>query len=97
MRALDEANRLRLARAAIKRELWRNEIAVQEVLESPPEIVWGMRVGELFRAQKRWGATRTRQFLVTCVIPEEKKIGQLTARQVKVMVGELRRRALRSS
>ena len=80
LRALDQANRIRLARAAIKRKLATGADPTPYLLE-PTEELANMTIMELLRSQQRWGRTRTRQFLVPLAIAENRPLKRLTDRQ----------------
>lgn len=79
MEALQEANRVRVARAKIKREIAAGELSVPDVLEVPE--VARMPLGELLAAQDRWGPRRTVRFLAAIEVTVTKRVGTLTARQ----------------
>lgn len=88
MRALAHANRIRLARAALKRTIRAGNLTVSDVVRSCPSEVETMTVSELLRSQRRWGQQRTRKFLLPLAVNENRELGKLTARQR----GELARR-----
>jgi hypothetical protein len=92
MEALAHANRVRLARATLKRSIAGGEVDVAEVFETCPWEVETMTVGELLRSQRRWGRTRARKFLFMLALNENREIGRLTQRQRSMLVSELRRR-----
>lgn len=89
MRALAEANRVRLARAALKRAVEADEVDAADVVRELPWEVETMTVGELLRAQRRWGRTRTRKFLAILALSENRELGRLTLRQRSLLAGEL--------
>ncbi len=97
IRALELANRVRLARAALKREVQAGTTPVQDVVRSCPWEAETMSVSELLRAQDRWGRTRTRKFLLPLSVSENRQLGRLTLRQREALAGALeakqRRRA----
>ena len=64
MQALAHANRVRLARASLKRAVAAGEVEAAEIVRECPWEVESMTVGELLRSQRRWGRTRARKFLV---------------------------------
>ena len=98
MRALAEANRVRLARAALKRMVQAGDVDTAEVVRECPWEVETMTVGELLRSQRRWGRTRTRKFLVSLALNENRQLGRLTERQRIALAGELeRKRASRAT
>jgi hypothetical protein len=81
MRALERANEIRLARAAIKRRIALGEVSAAEVILECPDAADSWPVGELLMSQRRWGSTRCRKFLNRNGIVETKPIGTLTERQ----------------
>lgn len=87
MEALQEANRVRVARAKIKREIAAGELSVPDVLEVPE--VARMPLGELLAAQDRWGPRRTVRFLAELDLRPDKQVGSLTERQRGVIAGAL--------
>jgi len=92
MQALAHANRVRLARAALKRSVAGGDVAVAEVVRTCPWEVETMTVGELLRSQRRWGRTRARKFLFSLALNENREIGRLTQRQRSMLVTELQTR-----
>jgi hypothetical protein len=89
MRALERANQVRLARAALKRAVASGKISVAElVLESPWEVE-SMTISELLRSQSRWGRTRARKFLSRLGLSENKPVGSLTQRQRRLLSADL--------
>jgi hypothetical protein len=89
MQALAHANRVRLARASLKRAILANQIDVTEVVRDCPWQVETMSVGELLRSQRRWGRTRVRKFLTSLALNENRELGRLTDRQRNVLAAEL--------
>lgn len=89
MRALAEANRVRLARAALKRAVEAGELDAAEVVRECPWEVETMTIGELLRSQRRWGRTRARKFLVGLTLNENREVGRLTLRQRAMLAAEL--------
>ena len=81
LRALEYANRVRLARARMKRKVASGELAVSEVVLSCPWQAYSMSISDLLMSQKRWGRTRCRRLLLSLSIPENKRVGTLTERQ----------------
>lgn len=80
-RALENANRVRQARAETKREIAAGELDVTDVLLSCPWQVQSMEISDLLMSQKRWGRARCRRLLQAIRVPENKPIGTLTERQ----------------
>ena len=81
MLALEQANRVRLARAALKRRIAAGEIDASEVVLACPWETESMTVSELLMSQKRWGRTRCRKFLMSIGLSETKTVSSLTERQ----------------
>ena len=81
LRALEYANRVRLARARMKRKVAAGELSAADVVVSCPWEAHTMSVSDLLMSQKRWGRARCRRLLLSLGIPENKQIGTLTERQ----------------
>jgi hypothetical protein len=81
LRALEYANRVRLARARMKRSIGSGELSAAEVVLSCPWQAHSMSISDLLMSQKRWGRTRCRRLLVSLGVPENKQVGTLTERQ----------------
>ena len=95
MQALAHANRVRLARASLKRGILANQIDVTEIVRECPWEVETMTIGELLRSQRRWGRTRVRKFLSSLALNENRELGRLTDRQRNVLAAELTAKAIR--
>jgi hypothetical protein len=89
LRALERANEIRLARAAIKRRIALGEVSAAEVILQCPEAADSWPVGELLLSQRRWGSTRCRKFLSRNLIGETKPVGKLTERQRLLLANSL--------
>ncbi len=89
LRALEQANAVRLARAELKRRIADGEVQAAEVILDCPEVVLRWTVSELLVAQRRWGSTRCRKFLQRNGIGELKPIGELTDRQRRLLATQL--------
>lgn len=81
LRALEYANRVRLARARMKRRIAAGELSASEVVMSCPWQAHSMSISDLLMSQKRWGRTRCRRLLMSLGVPENKPVGTLTERQ----------------
>jgi hypothetical protein len=81
MEALAHANRVRLARAALKRSVAAGQVGAAVIVRECPWEVESMTVGELLRSQRRWGRTRVRKFLFALALNENRELGRLTERQ----------------
>lgn len=96
MQALAHANRVRLARAALKRSIGGGDIDVADVVRTCPWEAETMTVGELLRSQRRWGRTRARRFLSPLMVSENRELGKLTERQRRELVARLATGPVRS-
>jgi hypothetical protein len=92
MQALAHANRIRLARAALKREVRAGDANAADVVRKCPFEVETMTVSELLRSQQRWGRTRARKFLSSLALNENRQLGRLTDRQRQLLANELERK-----
>jgi hypothetical protein len=81
LRALEHANRVRLARADLKRRIAAGQMTVPAVVLESPWEARSMELSELLMSQKRWGRERCRRLLLALSIPENKQVGTLTERQ----------------
>lgn len=90
MRALAQANRVRLARAELKRQVTDGEVTVQEVVLSCTWEAASMTIADLLMSQHRWGRTRCRRFLASIPMSETKTIGSMTDRQRRALAARLR-------
>jgi hypothetical protein len=89
MDALQLANRVRLARAELKRQVRAGQIPASDVVRDVPWEAQTMAVGELLLAQHRWGRTRMLTFLAGLAVGENKQLGTLTERQRRVLIDAL--------
>ncbi len=81
MRALAQANRVRLARAELKRQVSEGEATAAEIVLECPWEAESMTIADLLMSQHRWGRTRCRRFLASIPMVETKTIGSMTERQ----------------
>lgn len=79
--ALRRANEVRLARAALKRDVAKGAATVAEVVLECPWEAESMTVAELLTSQRRWGVARTGKFLTGVGMSETKTVGAMTERQ----------------
>jgi hypothetical protein len=89
MRALAQANRVRLARAELKRQVAEGETSVADVVLSCPWEADSMAISDLLMSQHRWGRTRCRRFLASLPMSETKTVGSMTERQRRALAAEL--------
>ena len=97
MRALDQANRVRLARAELKRQIADGDRTVADVVLDCPWEAESMTIADLLMSQHRWGRTRCRRFLASVPMTETKTIGSMTERQRTTLAAQLSRRGRRRS
>lgn len=81
MRALAQANRVRLARAELKRQVAEGEASVAQIVLNRPWEAESMAIADLLVSQHRWGRERCRRFLASIKMSETKTIGSMTDRQ----------------
>jgi hypothetical protein len=89
LRALERANRVRLARAELKRRIAEGELSAAEVILTSPWEATSMEIGDVLMSQRRWGSTRCRKFLAMFQISETKPVGSLTERQRRALAAQL--------
>ncbi len=89
MRALERANKVRLARAELKRRVASGEIGVAEVILDCPWEADSMAIADLLMSQRRWGQTRCRKFLAQIPMSEQKTVGSMTERQRRTLAAML--------
>jgi hypothetical protein len=92
LRALERANEVRLARAALKRRIAQGQVTAARVILDSPWEAHSWAVGDLLMSQRRWGSQRCRKFLSRFQISERKEIGKLTQRQRLALAAELHTR-----
>lgn len=86
-KALVKANRIRLARAEVKRGLVSGKLSIGEVVLNPKEETENWDLFSALICQRRWGRTRARRFLTSMRISEQRTIGTLTERQRGLIAG----------
>lgn len=89
MRALERANRVRLARAELKRQVSEGQRSVTEIVLTCPWEAESMSIADLLMSQHRWGRTRCRRFLAGIPMSETKTIGSMTDRQRGTLAAKL--------
>jgi hypothetical protein len=89
MQALARANKVRLARAALKRDIGAGRRSVTEVIMEMPWEADSMSLSELLCSQRRWGRARSRKLLSSAALGEGKKVGSMTERQRRILVHAL--------
>jgi hypothetical protein len=89
MQALAHANRVRLARAELKRQIAVGELTVADVVLDCPREAESMTIADLLTSQHRWGETRCRRMLLSMAMSETKTVGSMTDRQRRELVARL--------
>jgi hypothetical protein len=89
MRALQRANEVRLARAAVKQRIASGRMSVIEAIAAGSSEIERMAVIELLLSQRSWGYARSRSLLMAVPLSEAKTVGAMTARQRSLLVALL--------
>jgi hypothetical protein len=89
LEALARANQVRLARAALKRNISAGRRSIIDVIIDSPWEAESMSLSELLCSQRRWGRARSRKLLSSAGLSEGKRLGTLTERQRRVLVAAL--------
>ena len=87
--ALDRANHIRIARAALKRRLHAGQITPAEAILRGSRDTDTMTVDELLRSQRGWGPKRSLTVLRSVLLSDTKTLGSLTERQRVTLAGIL--------
>lgn len=90
LQALARANRVRLARAALKRSVAAGDSDAAEIILECPWEAESMSISELLSAQRRWGRTRSRKLLQQLGMNENKQVGALVERQRILLAAALK-------
>jgi hypothetical protein len=80
--SLEYANRIRTARAAVKRGITAGRYNPLEVLQEPTELIVGMPIREFLLSVYKLGPKAVDKVLRHCRIPQRKPIGELTEHQI---------------
>ncbi len=81
--ALAVANEARLAAVAVRRAVTSGDLGLADALTHPD--AQRMTVVRLLTAQRGWGPRRTRKCLAAVGVSESRRVGELTARQRKLL------------
>ena len=87
--ALDEANRVRFARAATKRALKSGELDVYDLLMDPTEEQKGAKVEEMLLAMRGMGRIKVTRLMRAASISRSKTLVGLTHGQRDRLIGVL--------
>jgi len=91
MDALERANKIRTARAQLKRDLKAGKVSIHKLLLDPPSYLETAKVFDMLLAVPKYGHVKANKVLVQCRISPSKTIGGLSARQRTELVSMLRR------
>ena len=91
LRALEQANEVRTARAKLKRELASGKIELVQILADPPACVRTARIRDLLLVVPKIGSVRAGRILAQCRIAHSKTLGGLTDRQRGELISLFRR------
>jgi len=91
MRALRQANQVRVGRAQLKKELATGSVRIEEILAQPPEFAKTAKVYDLLLALPKIGPAKAARSLAHCRIAPSKTVRGLTERQREELIRHLRR------
>jgi hypothetical protein len=89
--ALEEANRIRILRAKLKRDLKAGRKSIYDTLVEPPEWISTMQVFDLMLACPSYGKGKVTKILRLTRISSSRLIGDLSIRETTEIVSLLRR------
>ena len=81
LRALEQANEVRTARAALKKELAAGKVELVQILADPPPCLRTARVRDILLVLPKIGSVRAARILAHCGIAHSKTLAGLTERQ----------------
>ena len=88
--ALEQANEVRTARAALKKELAAGKVELVQILADPPSCMRTARVRDLLLVLPKIGSVKAARILAHCGIAHSKTLGGLTERQRGELVNVFR-------
>jgi len=89
MDALERANRIRVTRAAWKRDVKAGRASVRDLVEDPPEWADTMKVHDALMVMPKLGRVKVGRMLSRNSVSPSKTIGGLTGRQRALVVAFL--------
>ena len=81
LEALENANRIRSARAELKRELKAGRRSVVPLVAAPPEFIDSMKIFDLLLAAPKVGRVKANKWLSRARVSPSKTLGGLSERQ----------------
>ena len=91
LRALEQANEVRTARAKLKKELASGKIELVQIFADPPACVRTARIRDVLLVVPKIGSVRAGRILAQCRIAHSKTLGGLTDRQRGELINLFRR------
>lgn len=91
LRALEQANGVRTARAKLKKQLASGKIELVQILADPPACVRTARMRDVLLAVPKIGSVRAGRILAQCGIAHSKTLAGLTDRQRGELINLFRR------
>lgn len=91
MEALEHANKIRVARANLKKDIKTGRVSIFDVLAEPPWWLGTAKIMDLLLAVPSFGRVKTNKILTRCRISPSKTIGGMTYRQRAELLSWLRR------
>ena len=95
MTALQQANEIRFARAALRVDLYHGNVDARDIILSPPKFVQSMRVVDLLLAVPRVGPSKAARMLRFCRVSATRPLGGMTQRERVELSSLLRFRGVR--
>lgn len=92
MDALRRANEVRSLRAQLKKDVKSGSVAVDVLIEAPPEYLLTAKVFDMIVATPKYGKVKATRLLNQCRISQGKTLGGLSDRQRSELVELLRLR-----
>lgn len=89
--ALKLANRIRLDRSKIRRDLKAGVVSVTDLIKDPPDCIIKMQVLDLLLATPRFGRGKANRVLTSSRVGAAKEVGSLSDRQRGELTWAIRR------
>lgn len=90
MEALELANRIRIQRAQLKKDIRSGEASIYELIDNPPVWAGGMKVAHVLCAMRGVAEVRAQKLLTHAGVSDRKNLGGLSPRQRKALKQALR-------
>jgi hypothetical protein len=86
LKALARANKIRFARADIRKQVFNGEITIAGLVTTMPKAIETLEVYKALTWQMRWGRARSLRALQTIGLSEWVTFGNLTPRQKDLLI-----------